>query len=82
MSRKSKRLVAANGAPLAVGTVVTARWLVRGYCMSLGTDTRCIVREVSSGRVRVERDDGREGSWWLNPEATLVFGHGPAKDSP
>lgn len=48
------------------GTIVTSLRFVPGYPVGLSSDTRCVVREILNRRVRVERDDGREGSWWID----------------
>lgn len=51
--------------------IVFTRWFVPGYPVGISTDTRLVVREVRKRdkRIRVERDDGREGSWWLDFDA-------------
>ena len=61
---------------MKVGTIVCPRWFVPGYPVGLTMDTRCVVREVRKRdkRVRVERDDGRQGSYWLDFEAVRIFG--------
>ena len=57
------------------GAVVVPTHYVAGSPIGLTTGTRCVVREVSKeGRVRVERDDGRPGSWWLDTTSVRVFG--------
>ena len=68
-----------------VGSLVRARWFVEGYPVGLGTDTLCRVVEHKRHkhgngdyeRVRLERDDGREGSWWVNREGCVRLGGEP-----
>lgn len=60
--------------PLKPGTVVCARWFTPGYPLALSVDTRCTVVERRDGRYRVEREDGRQGSWWMDRNSLRVFG--------
>jgi len=48
--------------------VVSPRWFIPGAPVGLSSDARVVVREVRKRdkRIRVERDDGRQGSWWLD----------------
>lgn len=59
------------GFRVRVGDVLLPRWFVPGFPVGLSVDARCVVREISKreGRLRVERDDGREGSWWVDVDA-------------
>lgn len=60
-----------------VGDVVFARWFVAGHPVGLSTDTRAIVMERTKGapaRYRVERDDRREGSWWVHEDSLRAAG--------
>lgn len=57
------------------GAIVCPLHYVAGSPIGLTTGTRCVVREVSKeGRVRVERDDGRPGTWWLDNDNVRAFG--------
>lgn len=61
-------------AKIKIGTVVLPRWFIPGYPLGISADTAVVVREVKKDRLRVERDDGRQGSWWVNLEAVRRFG--------
>lgn len=51
-----------------IGKVLFTKRFIPGYPIGLCAETRCVVREIRKRecRMRVERDDGREGSWWVN----------------
>jgi hypothetical protein len=59
-----------------VGAIMMPRWFISGEPMGLSTDTRVVVREVRKRdqRARVERDDGRQGSWWVDFSALRAVG--------
>lgn len=59
-----------------VGSVMLPRWFILGAPLGLSTDTRVVVREVRKRdkRARVERDDGRQGSWWVDFDALRTPG--------
>lgn len=65
-----------SGARFKVGDLVAPRWFVSGYPVGLPVDAMCRVAEVrrKDRRLRVERDDGRPGSWWLDFDATRLWG--------
>lgn len=56
-----------------IGAVLLTRWFVPGYPCGIPTDARVVVRARRAGdrqgRYRVERDDGREGSWWVDGDS-------------
>lgn len=62
--------------PFRVGDIVVSRWFKPGHPAGLSTDTRAVVREVRprDKRMRVERDDGRQGSWWLSFDEARRYG--------
>jgi hypothetical protein len=59
-----------------IGSIMVPRWFVPGYPLGIGSDTRVVVREVRKRdkRARVEREDGREGSWWVDCDALRAYG--------
>lgn len=56
---------------LKPGDIVFPRWFIQGTPVGASTDTALVVREIvkRDKRARCERDDGRQGSWWVD------FGH-------
>ena len=63
-------------AKLKLGEIVVSRWFVPHPIVGLLPDTRTRVVEIRARdkRIRVERDDGRQGSWWLDMSAVRRFG--------
>lgn len=62
-----------------VGSVVYSRGVINLATGYVGTDTRLIVRELTKprggdSRARCERDDGRQGSWWINVSDLHLIG--------
>jgi hypothetical protein len=64
--------------PIKIGSIVVPRWFIMGIPVGVPSDTRCVVREIikRDKRARVERDDGRGGSWWVDFDAIRHFGEG------
>lgn len=59
---------------LNIGTIVFPRWFVEGYPVGASVDTRLVIRERKGNRYRTERDDGREGSWWISRDCLRLPG--------
>lgn len=59
-----------------IGDIVCPRWFIPGSVLGIGVDTRTVVREIHKRdkRLRVELDDGRQGSWWVDFDAVRHFG--------
>ena len=59
-----------------IGEIVLPRFYIAGNPTGLSVDTRSIVKEVRKDlkRLRVERDDGRLGSWWVDFGAVRKVG--------
>lgn len=57
-------------AAFKIGAAVYPRYFVQGYPVGASVDTRLVVREQllsrQGNRYRCERDDGRQGSWWID----------------
>lgn len=50
--------------------------LIKGYPLSVTPDTRLVVRELdrATKRYRCERDDGRDGTWWVDGDSIRLIG--------
>jgi hypothetical protein len=57
------------------GDVVVPLSFIPGSPIGLTSDTRCVVRETRTDRVRVEREDGHAGSWWIDRTNVRRYGH-------
>ena len=59
-----------------VGKVVTVTRFIPGYPLGAVQDTRLLVNAISKSPLRYQlvRDDGREGSWWVDPDAVKGWG--------
>lgn len=64
------------------GTVLLPRFFIQGYPTGISVDTRVVVKEVRQGRLLVVRDNGREGQWWVDPEAMRRVGENPDGSPP
>jgi hypothetical protein len=73
---KEQRVIGheAKAKKLRKGMVVAPLRFIPGYPLGLSRDARCVVRKVSAGRVLLERDDGREGAWWVDACDVRVWG--------
>lgn len=60
-----------------VGSLVYSLVVINLPTGYVGTDTRLVVRELTKGkepRARCERDDGRQGSWWIDVANLHIVG--------
>ena len=63
-------------AVLKTGETVVPRWFIPGFPVGLTSDTWAVIREIrrKDKRARIERDDGRAGSWWVDFDAIRRLG--------
>lgn len=61
---------------LKLGTIVAVNHFVPGNPVGVGQDVRLVIAEMAYNkkRLRLVRDDGREGTWWVDSSSVRVWG--------
>jgi len=59
-----------------IGKVVAVTRFIPDYPLGVGQDTRLLVNAICKNpqRYQLVRDDGREGQWWVDPDAVIGWG--------